>query len=73
MTEKVLPFTDEVIVVLVHECSQQLQLMTLHLEMLGYILDLLKGFGYLRKTVDLIGDNLNRRLFVKNISIRCTM
>ena len=42
MTEKVLPFTDEVIVVLVHKCSQQLQLLVLHLEMLGYILRLLR-------------------------------
>ena len=38
MPEKV---TDEVIVVLVHECTQQLQLLTLHSEMLGYILGLL--------------------------------
>ena len=41
MTEKVLPFTDEVIVVLVHKCLQQLQLLALHLDMLGYILGLL--------------------------------
>ena len=46
MTEKVLPFTDEVKVVLVHKCLQQWQL----LEMLGYILGLLEGFGYLHKT-----------------------
>ena len=62
MTEKVLPFTDEVIVVIVHKCLQQLQLLALHLEMLGYILCLLKRFGYWRKTGDLIGDNLTRRL-----------
>ena len=62
MTEKVLPFTDEVIVVLVHKCLQQLQLLTLHLEILGYILGLLEGFGYLRKTGNLIGDNLTLRL-----------
>ena len=30
--------------------------MALHLEMLGYILGLLKGFKYLRKTGDLIGE-----------------
>ena len=30
--------------------------------MLGYILGLLKGFKYLRKTGDLIGDNLTLRL-----------
>ena len=62
MTEKVIPFTDEVIVVMIHKCLQQLQLLTLHLEMLGYIPGLLKGFGYLRKTGDLIGDNLTLRL-----------
>ena len=60
MTEKVLPFTYEVKVVLIHKCSQQLQLLTLHFEMLGYILGLLTGFGYLRKTGDLIWDNLTR-------------
>ena len=65
ITEKVLPFTDEVIVESVHKCSQQLQLLALHLEMLGYILGLLNGLGYLRKTGDLIGDNLTRRLLRK--------
>ena len=39
-----------------------MQLLALHIEMLGYILGLLKGFGYLRKTGDLIGVNLTRRL-----------
>ena len=65
MTEKFLPFTDEVIAVLVHKCSQQLQILALHLEMLGYIqlvLGLLKRFGYLRKTGYLIVDNLICRL-----------
>ena len=65
MTEKVLPFTDEVIVVLVHKCLQQLQLLALHLDMLGYILGLLNGFGYLSKTGDLIGDNLTYGLLRK--------
>ena len=60
MTEKVLSFTDEVIVVLVHKCSQQL-----HLDLLGYILGILNGFGYLRKTGDLIGDNLTNGLLRK--------
>ena len=32
MTENVLPFTDEVIIILVHKCSQQLQLLALYLE-----------------------------------------
>ena len=36
--------------------------MALHLEMLGYILGLLKRFEYLRKTDDFIGDNLTLRL-----------
>ena len=62
ITEKVLTFTDEVIVVLVHKCTQQLQLLALHLEMLEYILGLLKVFGYLRKTGDLIEDYLSRKL-----------
>ena len=55
------------IVVFVHECLQQLQLVALHLEMLGYILGLLKGFGYLRKIRVLIGDNLNRRLLQRKL------
>ena len=55
-TDKVQPFTDEVKVVLVHKCSHHLQLLTLHLEMLEYVLGLLNGSGYLRKTGDLIVD-----------------
>ena len=38
-----------------------MQLFALHLEMLGYILGLLKGFKYLRKIGDLVGDNLTLR------------
>lgn len=45
MTVKVLPFTDKLIVVLVHKCSQQLQLLALHLDMLVYTLGLVNGFG----------------------------
>ena len=41
--------------------------MALHLEMLGYILGLLKGFKYLRKTGDLIGDNLTLRLLRRTL------
>ena len=52
MTEKVPTFKDEVILVLVHKCFQQLQPLALHFEMLGYILGFLKGFGYLGKTSD---------------------
>ena len=44
------------IIVLVHKCLQQLQLLALHLEMLYTYY--LKVFGYLRKPDDLIGDNL---------------
>ena len=66
MTGKVLLFKDKVIVVLVHKCSQWLQLLALHLDMLGYILGLLNGFGYLRKTGNLIGDNLMHGLLKKS-------
>ena len=41
--------------------------MALHFEMLGYILGLLKGFKYLRKTGDLIGDNLTLRLLHRTL------
>ena len=41
--------------------------MALHLEMLGYILRLLKGFKYLRKTGDLIGDNRTLRLLRRTL------
>ena len=64
------------IVVLVHNSSQQLELLALHLEMLRYILGLLKGFGYLRKTGDLIEDNhtsgLLRRILVIDAPCRLT-
>ena len=41
--------------------------MALQLEMLGYILGILKGFKYLRKTGDLIGDNLTLRLLRRTL------
>ena len=44
-----------------------MQLLALHLEMLGYKLGLLKGFKYLRKTGDLIGDNLTLRLLRRTL------
>ena len=59
--ENCLPFTDDVMVVLVHKCVQQTHLLALHLEILGYIarrLNALNGLiffliiGYPR------GDNL---------------
>ena len=43
------------------------ELLALHLEMLGYILGLLKRFKYLRKTGDLIGDNLTLRLLRRTL------
>ena len=45
----------------------KLQLLALHLEMLGCIIGLLKGFEYLRKTGDLIGDNLTLRLLRRTL------
>ena len=35
--ENRLPFTDDVMVVVVHKCVQQTHLLVLHLETLGYI------------------------------------
>ena len=43
--ENSLPFTDGVIVVLVHKCVQQTHLLALHLETLGYILRLLNALN----------------------------
>ena len=47
--ENCLPFTDDVMVVLVHKCVQQTHLLALHLETLGYIprlLNALNGLVY---------------------------
>ena len=44
-----------------------MQLLALHLAMLGYIPGLFKGFKYLRKTGDLIGDNLTLRLLRRTL------
>ena len=41
--------------------------MALHLDMLGYILGLLKGFKYLHKTGDLIWDNLTLSLLQRTL------
>ena len=35
--EHCLPFTDDVMIVLVHKCVQQTHLLVLHLETFGYI------------------------------------
>ena len=45
--ENCLPFTDHVMVVLVHKCVQQTHLLALHLETLGYIPRLLNTLNCL--------------------------
>ena len=50
-----------------YESVSRLQLLALHLEMLGYILGLLKGFKYLLKTDGLIGDTLTLRLLRRTL------
>ena len=59
--ENFLPFTEDVLVVLVHKCVQQTHLLALHLETLGYIrrlLNALNGLAYFLIIGDLGGDNL---------------
>ena len=59
--ENFLPFTDDVMVVLVHKCAQQTHLLALHLETLGYIprlLNALNGLVYFLIIGDPRGDNL---------------
>ena len=59
--ENCLPFTDDVMVVLVHKCVQQTHLLALHLETLGYIprlLNALNGLVYFLIIGDPRGDNL---------------
>ena len=43
--ENCLPFTDDVMVVLVHKCVQQTHLLALYFEPLGYILRLLNALN----------------------------
>ena len=65
--ENCLPFTDDVMVVLVHKCVQQAHFLALHLETLGYIPRLsnaLNGLVYVLIICDPRGDNL----MVGNIS-----
>ena len=60
--ENFLPFTDDVMVVLVHKCVQQTQLLALHLETLGYIprlLNALNGLVVFNSTARYLGDLLN--------------
>ena len=59
--ENCLPFTDDVMLVLVHKCVQQTHLLALHLETLGYIrrlLNALNGLVYFLIIGDPRGDNL---------------
>ena len=59
--ENCLPFTDDVMVVLVHKCVQQTHLLALHLEALGYIprlLNALNGLVYFLIKGGPSGDNL---------------
>ena len=59
--ENCLPFTDDVMVVLVHKCVQQTHLLALHLEKLGYsprLLNALNGLVYFLIISDPRGDNL---------------
>ena len=56
-----LPFTDDVMVVLVHKCVQQTHLLALHLETSGYIprlLNAINGLVYFLIIGDLNRDNL---------------
>ena len=59
--ENCLPFTDDVMVILVHKCVQQTHLLALHLETLGYmprLLNALNGLVYFLIIGDPRGDNL---------------
>ena len=58
--ENCLPFTDDVMVVLVHKCVQQIHLLALHLESYGYIphlLNALNGLDYFLIIGDPRGDS----------------
>ena len=60
ITENCLPLTDEVTVDLVPRCLQNLHLLALHLEILGYIPHLLNGLEYFRRIRDsILNDRLN--------------
>ena len=47
---------------LVHKCIQQLHLLALHFEILGYIPSLLNGLEYLRRTGDFYGVPLGSKV-----------
>ena len=65
--ENCLPFSDDVMVVLVHKCVQQAHLLALHLETLGYIRRLLNAFNGLVYFL-IIGDPRGDNLMVGTIS-----
>ena len=65
--ENCLPFTDDVMVVLVHKCLQQTHLLALHFETLGYILRLLNALNDLVYFL-IIGDPRGDNLMVGSIS-----
>ena len=59
--ENCLPFTDDVMVVLVQKCVQQTHLLALHLETLGYIphlMNALNGFVYF---INVVGINRTKQ------------
>ena len=65
--ENFLPFTDDVMVVLVHKCAQQTHLLALHLETLGYIprlLNALNGLVYFLIIGDPRGDKAVHSLWI---------
>ena len=61
------PFTDDIMVVLVHKCVQQTHLLALHLETLGYALLLLNELNGLVYFL-IIGDPGRDNLMVGSIS-----
>ena len=65
--ENCLPFTDAVMVVLVHKCVQQSHLLAFHLETLGYIPPLLNALNGLVFFL-IIGDPRGGNLMVGSIS-----
>ena len=68
--ENCLPFTDDVMIVLVHKCVQQTHLLALHLETLGYIprlLNALNALVYFLIIGDPRGDNLMEGSISRNL------
>ena len=65
--ENCLPFTDDVMVVLVHKCVQQIHLLALHLETIGYIYRLLHALNGLVYFL-IIGEPREDNLMLRSIS-----